>query len=103
MNHPSLLDALWRTGALRTLDHALAQSLRRLDPDTPDTVLAAAALVSLAVSAGHARFAPPGPQTPVADPLHTPPPAPGRTAPTPHRWCAHTHTAPATEPGGAHG
>ena len=52
----SLLDALWRSGALRTIDHALAQSLRRLDPATPDTVLAAAALASLAVAHGHAGF-----------------------------------------------
>ncbi|TWT22325.1 exodeoxyribonuclease V subunit alpha [Luteimonas marina] len=50
----SLLDALFRGGHLRTLDHALAQSLRRLDPSTPDAVLAAAALASLAVSKGHA-------------------------------------------------
>src|SRR3546814_16706043 len=74
MNHPSLRDALWRTGALRTLDHALAQSLRRLDPDTPDTVLAAAALVSLAVSAGHAGFDPADPQRLVDAPLDWPPP-----------------------------
>ena len=50
----SLLDALFRNGHLRTLDHALAQSLRRLDPATPDAVLAAAALASLAVAKGHA-------------------------------------------------
>ena len=56
MSAPSLLDALWRSGALRTLDHALAQSLRRLDPATPDAVLAAAALASLAVANGHAGF-----------------------------------------------
>lgn len=50
----SLLDALFRGGHLRTLDHALAQSLRRLDPSTPDAVHAAAALASLAVAKGHA-------------------------------------------------
>ncbi len=50
----NLLDVLFRGGHLRTLDHALAQSLRRLDPSTPDAVLAAAALASLAVSKGHA-------------------------------------------------
>jgi exodeoxyribonuclease V alpha subunit len=54
MTTPALLDALFRNGQLRTLDHALAQSLRRLDRDTPDAVLAAAALASLAVSKGHA-------------------------------------------------
>ncbi len=55
-NATPLFDALWRSGALRTLDHALAQSLRRLDPATPDGVLAAAALASLAVADGHAGF-----------------------------------------------
>lgn len=57
----SLLDDLLRSGGLRVLDHALAQSLRRLDMfdtgvATPDEVLAAAALASLAVSHGHAGF-----------------------------------------------
>nr|WP_298152716.1 exodeoxyribonuclease V subunit alpha [uncultured Pseudoxanthomonas sp.] len=50
----SLLDTLHKGGHLRTIDHALAQSLRRLDRDTPDAVLAAAALASLAVAKGHA-------------------------------------------------
>ncbi|MGN6224288.1 exodeoxyribonuclease V subunit alpha [Pseudoxanthomonas sp.] len=54
MNSSNLLGTLWQAGHLRTLDHALAQSLRRLDRDTPDEVLAAAALASLAVSKGHA-------------------------------------------------
>ena len=58
----SLLAALNKAGALRALDHALAQSLRRLDPETPDGVLAAAALASLAVSQGHAGFDPGQPQ-----------------------------------------
>lgn len=52
----NLLDDLLRSGGLRALDHALAQSLRRLDPSTPDAVLAAAALASLAISHGHAGF-----------------------------------------------
>ena len=63
MTTTPLLDALWRSGALRTLDHALAQTLRRLDPDTPDAVLAAAALASLAVAQGHAGFDPASPRT----------------------------------------
>ncbi len=50
----SLLNALWASGQLRTIDHAFAQSLRRLDRDTPDEVLAAAALASLAIAKGHA-------------------------------------------------
>jgi exodeoxyribonuclease V alpha subunit len=54
----SLLDALSRAGALRPIDFALALSLRRLDPATPDAVLAGAALASLAVSRGHAAFDP---------------------------------------------
>ncbi|MEG2804417.1 exodeoxyribonuclease V subunit alpha [Stenotrophomonas sp.] len=58
----SLLTALKRNGALRTLDHALAQSLRRLRPDTPDAVLVGAALASLAVSQGHAGLDPRQPQ-----------------------------------------
>ncbi|WP_203322028.1 exodeoxyribonuclease V subunit alpha [Pseudoxanthomonas beigongshangi] len=54
MNTHNLLANLWQAGHLRTLDHALAQSLRRLDRDTPDDVLAATAFASLAVSKGHA-------------------------------------------------
>ena len=45
-------------GALRVIDHALAQSLRRLDPATPDLVLAGAALASLAVGPGPCRLRP---------------------------------------------
>ena len=58
----SLLRALQQAGVLRTLDEALVQSLRRLDPTTPDEVLAAAALASLAVANGHAGFNPTSPQ-----------------------------------------
>ncbi|MCM2335703.1 MAG: exodeoxyribonuclease V subunit alpha [Pseudomonas sp.] len=58
----SLLRALTQAGALRTLDQALARTLQRLDPDTPDRVLAAAALASLAVDAGHAGFDPADPR-----------------------------------------
>lgn len=58
----SLLTTLYRGNALRTLDHALAQSLRRLRPDTPEAVLLAAALASLAVSDGHAGLDPHQPQ-----------------------------------------
>ncbi len=58
----NLLTALTKTQALRPLDHALAQSLRRLDPNTPDEVLAAAALASLAIAQGHAGFDPTQPK-----------------------------------------
>ena len=58
----NLLTTLNKTGALRPLDHALAQSLRRLDAATPDEVLAAAALASLAVAQGHAGFDPTQPE-----------------------------------------
>ena len=58
----SLLRALQQAGVLRTLDDALANTLRRLDPDTPDDVLAAAALASLAVAQGHAGFDPASPR-----------------------------------------
>ncbi|MDI9238125.1 exodeoxyribonuclease V subunit alpha [Lysobacter sp. LF1] len=53
----SLLDTLLRQGALRPIDHALAQSLRRLgreQGDDDDRVLVAAALASSAVAQGHA-------------------------------------------------
>jgi len=58
----SLLDTLLRQGALRPIDHALAQSLRRLgredgsmpDNGSDDRVLVAAALASSAVAQGHA-------------------------------------------------
>ena len=42
----SLLQALREAKVLRTLDDALANTLRRLDPSIPDDVLAAAALAS---------------------------------------------------------
>lgn len=50
----SLIAALVESGRLRTVDLALADALRKLDPATPDTVLAAAALASFAVAQGHA-------------------------------------------------
>lgn len=52
----SLLRGLQQQGALRPLDVALTQSLKRLDDTASDAVLAAAALASLAVSQGHAGF-----------------------------------------------
>ena len=52
----SLLDALLRCGAIRTIDHAFATSLRRLDPSTPDAVLSAAALASAATAWGHSML-----------------------------------------------
>lgn len=58
----SLLRELNRLKVLRPLDDALAHSLRRLDPDTHDDVLAAAALASLAVAQGHAGFDPANPR-----------------------------------------
>lgn len=85
----SLLDALFRGGHLRTLDHALAQSLRRLDPATPDVVLAAAALASLAVAKGHAglKFDEAGALLEAADPAITwPDPAQWRHLLQASRW-----------------
>ena len=52
----NLLRELNRMNITRVLDDALANTLRRLDPSTPDAVLAAAALASLAVARGHAGF-----------------------------------------------
>ncbi|GAB6195589.1 exodeoxyribonuclease V subunit alpha [Lysobacter xanthus] len=54
----SLLEALQRGGAVRPIDLALAQALQRVDGDTADPVLAAAALASYAVAQGHAAFDP---------------------------------------------
>src|SRR5690606_20963903 len=76
----TLLSTLHRSGHLRTLDHALAESLRRLDPDTPDAVLAAAALASLAVAAGHAGFDPAQPHQLVDVPIDWPSPETWRQA-----------------------
>src|SRR5690606_5221353 len=76
MTTQSLLDALTRASALRTIDPALAQSLRRLDPATPDRVLAAAALASLAVARGHAGIDPALPQLLVEEGIDIPWPDP---------------------------
>ncbi|MEN1925293.1 exodeoxyribonuclease V subunit alpha [Luteimonas qiangzhengi] len=97
----SLLQALAKTGALRTLDHALAQSLRRLDPDTPDAVLAAAALASLAVSAGHAGFDPAEPQRLVEEPIDWPTPEAWRQALESSRWAACPQSGDAESPADA--
>ena len=56
MNAMSPLHALLQIGALRAVDHALAQSLARLRPDTPAPVLLAAALCSRALAQGHSRL-----------------------------------------------
>lgn len=58
----SLWRALIEAKTLRPLDEALARTLKRLDPETPDEVLAAAALASLAVAQGHAGFDPASPR-----------------------------------------
>lgn len=88
MSTPNLLAALQRAGALRTLDHALAQSLRRLDPDTPDQVLAAAALASLAVAQGHAGFDPARPQLLTDAPLDWPDATQWQAGIAASRWVA---------------
>src|SRR5690606_28279550 len=84
----TLLSTLHRGGHLRTLDHALAESLRRLDPDSPDAVLAAAALASLAVAAGHAGFDPAQPQQLVDAPIDWPAPEAWCQALASSRWVA---------------
>ncbi len=84
----SLLDALDRARALRPLDVALAQSLRRLDPEAPDAVLAAAALASLAVAEGHAGFDPAEPQRLVEAPVAWPEIGAWRAALEASRWVA---------------
>lgn len=82
----SLLDTLYRGNGLRALDHALATSLRRLDPSTPDAVLAAAALASLAVGQGHAAFDPARPQVVVDDAIEWPEPQAWLAALRGSRW-----------------
>ncbi|WP_298577706.1 exodeoxyribonuclease V subunit alpha [uncultured Luteimonas sp.] len=96
-----LLDDLFRSGRLRTLDHALAQSLRRLDPDTPDAVLAAAALASLAVASGHAGFDPAQPQRLVDAPIDWPTIEAWRAALQSSPWVAHPDSGDAESPADA--
>ncbi|HZW17428.1 MAG TPA: exodeoxyribonuclease V subunit alpha [Luteimonas sp.] len=57
-----LMEQLRRQPALRTVDLALADVLRRRAPGTDERVLAAAALASFAVSLGHAAFDPAQPR-----------------------------------------
>jgi len=71
----NLWAALTQSGALRPIDHALAHSLKRLDPATPEHVLAAAALASLALAHGHSGFDPSEPEQLIASPLPWPSPA----------------------------
>ena len=89
----SLLRELNRLGALRTLDDALANTLRRLDPSTPDEVLAAAALASLAVAQGHAAFDIAAPRLLVdADPGSSP--GQGLPWPDPDAWAEALRASP---------
>ena len=73
-------------GALRALDHALAQAMRRLDPATPDHVLAAAALASLSISHGHAGFEPARPQVLLGAAFDWPAPQAWHDALVASRW-----------------
>ena len=52
----SLLQSLYRDGWLRSVDLGLAKSLQRTRSETPDLVLAAAALTSRAVANGHSQL-----------------------------------------------
>lgn len=88
----SLLTTLYRGKVLRTLDHALAQSLRRLRPDTPDAVLVGAALASLAVSDGHAGLDPTQPQRLIEADVDWP---------APDAWLAQLQASPWVELPGA--
>jgi len=94
----TLLSTLHRSGHLRTLDHALAESLRRLDTDTPDAVLAAAALASLAVAAGHAGFDPAQPHQLVDVPIDWPSPETWRQALASSHWVARPDAGDAESP-----
>ncbi len=88
----SLLTTLYRGKVLRTLDHALAQSLRRLRPDTPDAVLVGGALASLAVSDGHAGLDPTQPQRLIEADVDWP---------APDAWLAQLQASPWVEVPGA--
>lgn len=88
----SLLTTLYRGKVLRTLDHALAQSLRRLRPDTPEAVLVGAALASLAVSDGHAGLDPTQPQRLIEADVDWP---------APDAWLAQLQASPWVEVPGA--
>ena len=92
----TLLTQLRDAKILRPLDLALAQSLRRLDPATPDLVLAAAALASLAVANGHAGFSPADPRRLTDADIDWPPPDVWRDALQASRWVS-TPDAPDTE------
>ena len=86
----SLHDELLRAGLIRPLDHALARSLQRLRPETPDTVPAAAALASLAVAQGHAGFDPAAPSPLPAGRGEAEPPS----LPSPEAWLADLRASP---------
>jgi len=81
----SLLAALTQSGALRPLDHALAQTLKRLDPAIPEPVLVAAALASLALAHGHSGFDPAAPEHLIGVPVPWPSPQP---------WCEQLAQSP---------
>ena len=92
----TLLTQLRDAKILRPLDLALAQSLRRLDPATPDLVLAAAALASLAVANGHAGFSPADPRRLTDADIDWPAPDVWRDALQASRWVSRPD-APDTE------
>src|SRR5690606_19486141 len=93
------LETLRREGVLRTLDHALALGLRRLDPQTTDEVVLAAALASLAVAAGHAGFRIDRPRDLVELDLDWPDPAQWQAALAASRWVACPAAGDAETPG----
>ena len=81
-------DALLRAGAIRSVDHALAQLLRRHGPGTHPLVLAGAALAAHAVSSGHAAFDPARPHV-AGDAFDWPTVAQWRDALRDSPWVAH--------------
>lgn len=86
----------WRQHpALRAVDLALADTLRRLDVATDERVLAAAALASLAIAEGHAAFDPAQPRLLAAGEIDWPPPDTWLAALRASRWVA---DSPGDEP-----
>lgn len=77
----------WRQHpALRAVDLALADTLRRLDAATDERVLAAAALACLAIAEGHAAFDPAQPRLLAAGEVDWPPPDAWLAALRASRW-----------------
>src|SRR5690606_36474792 len=93
-----LMEQLRRQPALRTVDLALADVLRRRAPGTDERVLAAAALASFAVSLGHAAFDPAQPRQLLPDVGAWPDADAWRTALAASSWVSQPATGEPADP-----